>query len=149
MHACRSLPRADTPSSYLAQGWQQLSTLCARGSAGDPSCEPSSDDSSQAPNSSCATDVVGSTVGAGELSQPNQRFSMAGQPSHHTTTPACTTTLPKPASSGKLASLSTQIAGRAAAAPRLARACSAARARAASVNLAFRLVYKNETCRIR
>ena len=63
--------------------------------------------SSQAANSTRATDVVGPATGAGELSQPNQRFSMAGQWSKHTTTPAHTTTLAKCASSGKLASLST------------------------------------------
>ena len=94
-------------------------------------------------------DSVGSGTGSDELNQPSQRFSMAGRWPEHAEIPLCTINLPKPASSGKLASLSTQIAGRAAAAARLARACSAARARAASVNMAFRLVYKNETCSIR
>jgi hypothetical protein len=70
---------------------------------------------------------------------------MAGQPSQHTATLACTTTLPKPASSGKLASLSVSASGRAAATVRLARAFSAARARAESVIFAFRLVDNNET----
>ena len=109
------------------------------------SCGPSSGASSQAANSTRATDVVGPATGAGELSQPNQRFSMAGQWSQHTTIQACTTTLPKPASSGKLASLSVSASGRAAATVRLARAFSAARARAASVIFAFRLVDNNET----
>ena len=77
------------------------------------------------------TDVVGSTVGAGELSQPNQRFSMAGQWSEHAATAASNTTLAKRASSGKLATLSTPCPD----APRprhVSRSCVLRRARACS-----------------
>eukprot|EP01043_Picozoa_sp_COSAG02_P015882 COSAG02_NODE_687_length_18478_cov_23.093476_2_plen_223_part_00 len=131
MYARRSLPRADTPSPCRAQEWQQLSTLCARGNAGDPSCDPSSDDSSKAPNPTCATDAVGSTVGAGGLSQPNQRFSMTSQWSENAGTAASNTVLAKRASSGKLATLSTpcrdaprRLGSSASSSGRRARACS-------------------------
>ena len=101
-----------------------------------------SDDSSQPTDMFDVATSDDPATGSGELSQPNQRFSMAGQCTEHAATAACNTALAKCASSGKLASLSTHCAGRATAAPRLARACSVARARAASMNFGSRLVIR-------